>query len=93
MKTQTIETQENTNKVTVKMLMDSLKDFPEDAPVEISITQANKRYPVAYVIPSCNVHASDEQYASMRDGKTVRISAHLPWDANSMMITSVRKMK
>jgi hypothetical protein len=87
-----------TNKiVTVQDMINSLMQFPMDAPVEISITQYNKRYPVAYVQPS-ETHFStgaDVKYADMLNGKHVRITASLPVSHtdNTYMMTSVKKIK
>jgi hypothetical protein len=79
-------------KVTVKDMIKSLQKFPEDSFVEIAITQYNKRYPVAWVNPSESAMV-DGAFATMRDGKTVRIEARLPRDGNKFMFVSERKTK
>lgn len=86
----------NKETVTVGELIDSLKEFDRNAPVQIMVHQANQRYPVAYVNPStCNyANIGDEnRYAQRIDGHHVRIEIMLPNDDKTMMITQIRKIK
>lgn len=65
----------NTNKtVTVQDMINSLMQFPMDAPVEIAIGQYNKAYPVAYVAPEQTLQFNTS---------CVRIQASLPVDYSS----------
>jgi hypothetical protein len=83
----------NTNKtVTVQDMINSLMQFPMDAPIEIAVKQANKKYPVAYIAPSESSQV-DNMYANMFDGKNVRITCMLPTDSEGKsMITSFKKL-
>ena len=76
---------------TVKQLIESLKRFDENMPVEIAISQANKRFPIAYVEPMRSTFLENEYFAVSRNGKDVRIEVMLPSNEESMMITSIRK--
>lgn len=77
-------------KVTVQMLIDSLSKFPPDAPVEVAVGQYNQRYPIAW----CAIKESimvDGLYATMLDGRNVRLEISLPEDNETYM--SVRTLK
>lgn len=78
---------------TVRQMIESLKQFDENAPIEIAITQCNRRYPVAYIEPAKFIWAGSNSFATMRDGVHVRIEARLIEDENTFMVTSVRKKK
>lgn len=79
-------------KVTVQQMIDSLKQFPADANLEIQIFQSNQRYSVATCAPQQSTMV-DGCFAQMRDGVNVRIGVTLPYDGETMMITQTRKIK
>ena len=83
----------NTNKtVTVQDMINSLMQFPMDAPIQIAVKQANKRYPVAYIAPS-ESYQVDGMYANMVDGMNVNITCMLPTDnEGKSMITLFKKL-
>jgi hypothetical protein len=76
--------------VTVKQMIESLQRFDENAPLEISIYQINKRYPVAYCEPNESVMVKG-MFAQMQNGVHVRIEVKLPETNENYMITSLRK--
>lgn len=80
-------------KVTVKELIESLQKFPEDANVEIAISQFNKVHPVAYCKPEKTSIYGGYIFANMKNGKDVRIEVTLPYDEETFMTTSKRKIR
>lgn len=77
--------------VTVKQLIESLRKYDENAPIQIAITQYNKTYPVAYLTPDESAMV-DGLYATMKNGECVRITVSLPSDNESFMFTGNRKI-
>jgi hypothetical protein len=78
------------NKLTVQMLIDSLSQYPMDAPVEISVRQYNKVFPIAYCIPNASPICNNA-YVTMKDNINVRLDITLPCDDDTFMVTSTRK--
>ncbi len=84
--------------VTVQQMIDSLKRFNPDDPLEIAIRQYNKRYAVAHVPPSEVSYANvggEKHYAQKIDGRHVRIEIQLPTDYENktFMYTATKKMR
>lgn len=78
--------------VTVGELIDALSKFDRNDPVEISVVQYNKKFPVAYCEPKLSGRMQNS-LASKENGVNVRLSIHLPWNSNEYMMTSVKKLK
>lgn len=81
-------------KVTVKQLIDSLKNHDENKYVEIAVMQYNKRYPAFYAAPNSSIVSSSERtFATCENGTTVRLEISLPRDKDTFSIISTRKIK
>lgn len=76
-------------KLSVKQLIEQLSQFPENANVELQISQYNKVYPVVY-LDFQELHGMCVQ---MRNGQDVRIMAQLPHDAEKYMGVVTKKRK
>ena len=84
----------NDNKVkivTVADIIASLQKFPMDMPVKIAVGQANKIYPIAYLVP-VNM-GNNDGYVICQDRTEARIIVNLPWDEEGMMVTKIIKRK
>lgn len=80
--------------VTVKQVIESLQQFPEDAPFEVVIKQYNKVNGVAYLTPIVySIFGGKQTIASMQNGHTVRMDVHLPSSETEFTYTAVKKIK
>lgn len=79
-------------KVTVGEMVESLLLLDQSLPLEISVLQYNKKYPVAYCNPNRYLRTlMPDIFAVCVNGNKAMIKISLPSDENSYMITSTRK--